>query len=119
MIYALGHDLEYEVDPITVKDMNSRFIYFFPLYRTHISTFDVKLNALTLKGDHKSEYISIEDIKEAFCTSPAWRLQWPNMEALLNSRVFKGGMSSDAFVSKLEFGALALLWCPGNQQEKA
>jgi len=79
-----------EVDPIEIKDMYSGFKYFFPLYRTHINTFDVKLNALTLKGDHSSELISISDIREAFCTSPAWRLLWPNLEALLQSKSFRG-----------------------------
>ena len=120
MLHDLSNDMPNEVDPITVKDMYSRFKYFFPIYRTHIATFDVKLNALTLKGDHNSEYIQISDIKDAFCTSPAWRLQWPNLEALLQSQAFKGGISQTSpYVSKLEFGALALLWCPGNQQEKA
>ena len=74
MLHDLSNDMPNEVDPISVKDMDSRFKYFFPIYRTHISTFDVKLNALTLKGDHNSEYIALADIRDAFCTSPAWRL---------------------------------------------
>ena len=89
--------------------------------------FEIKLNALLYSDKSVSQstgYISIDDIKKVFCTTPAWNELWSNMEALLKTSTFKEFVIHDHFLksvpdkdehinytTQLEFGILGLLWC--------
>jgi len=84
--------------------------------------------------DPDTSYITIDDFKKAFCVTPAWKQQWPNVAALCRTYLMKElvvcntikGFSHKIqedqcinYTTKLEVGALALLWCSGSQELKA
>ena len=97
---------------------------------------DVKLNALALSDlpthSRDTGYLSIDHIKQGFCTSPAWKDLWQNLEALLKTSGFKEFVNDGCFkehvtdpaeqvkfTTQLELGILGILWCTDTQEAKA
>ena len=89
----ISYDLPNYVDPKEIDDTHERFKYMFPFYRMDIMMLDVKLNALALSDlpthSRDTGYLSLDHIKQGFCTSPAWEELWPNLESLLKTSAFK------------------------------
>ena len=57
-----------------------------------ITMFDVKLNALTttsMPGNNNMDFVSLDHLKQTFCTTQAWNELWSNMEGLLRTSAFK------------------------------
>ena len=68
--------------------------------------------------------MTVDHIKQGFCTSPAWNDQWPAVEAMLYSSHFKEFAGEERFkehitdpservkfTTQLELGILGLLLC--------
>ena len=94
-----------------------------------ITMFDVKLNALTTTSmrHNNKDFVSLDHLKQTFCTTQAWNELWSNMEGLLRTSAFKELhpekdkqlAESEYYVAKLDISILALLSCQGEQSEKA
>ena len=87
-------DLDNRVDPMSIKDKYARVKFEFPFYRTDIRCFQNLLSNITPRDelvvqDMNTSFISIDDFKSAFCVTPAWQKDWPNVEMLLKSHIFK------------------------------
>ena len=107
----------------------------FPFYRMDIEIFQLKLRTMggIKSSKMQTEFVCISDLKSTFCTSPAWKEDWPKVAMLLRSPEFKclvfdekenlnhkiGRNQLCEYVSKLEISVLALLWCSGTRQQKA
>ena len=129
---SMNVDLDNKKDISRVLDKNEKFKYLFPFYRMDIDIFELKLRQMggIKSNSMETEFVLIGDLKQKFCTSPAWREDWPMVAALLRLPEFKqlqyeekedlstkitSSMQSE-YVSKLELGIIALLWCNGTQQ---
>ena len=78
----------------------------YPFYRMDILALDIKINLYTkswdLRVNHQdTDYISIQEVEKAFCTSPAWKDQWPQVEALLKTSAFKSFSNQSSFMEKI------------------
>jgi len=97
----LSYDLPNCIDPNEIEDPHERFKYMFPFYRMDVMMLDVKLNALALSDlpthSRDTGYLSIDHIKQGFCTSPAWKDLWQNLEALLKTSGFKEFVNDGCF----------------------
>ena len=114
-----------------ILDKNEKFKYLFPFYRMDIDIFELKLLQIggVQSGEYQTEFVRISDLKQAFCGTPAWQEDWSKVEALLRLPEFKLLMNEEKenlrgkigygqeveYLSKLELGVLALLWCHGSQ----
>ena len=65
-----------------IDDRVQQFKYLFPFYRMDIGTLDHKLFEL-MKGGPSVFTIKDSAFQEVFCTTPAWKALWPNLEMLL------------------------------------
>ena len=76
----------------------------------------------------------MDAFENMFCTTPAWKLLWPNLKMLLRRPIFKDIMNDvvshtkfhylyeselENFVPKLSITILGLLMCTGSQKIKA
>ena len=66
----------------------------FPFYRTEITQFELKLNKIPQPdemrvNEYNTFFIKVEDVKKAYCITPAWIQLWLNVESLLESFMFK------------------------------
>lgn len=75
-----------------IRDPTKKFKYLFPFYRMNIETLDYKLDQVYFKANSSvkdTELIHLKEVKKIFCTTPAWKRLWPNVEVLLKLPVFK------------------------------
>ena len=71
-------DMPNYVDPQSCHDQYERVKYQFPFYRMDVAQFAYKLDLLTPADqmrtiDPATSYITIEDLKKAFCVTQAWK----------------------------------------------
>ena len=88
---SVNVDLDNKKDLNRVLDKNEKFKYKFPFYRMDIEIFELKLKQMggIKSNSMETEFILIGDLKQKFCTSPAWREDWPMVAALLRLPEFK------------------------------
>ena len=74
-----------------ISDPTKKFKYLFPFYRMSIQTLEYKLDKMhKLSARTKdTDLVHLNEVKKIFCTTPAWKTLWPNVEVLLKLPVFK------------------------------
>ena len=88
-----------------------------------IDVFGYKLESIQgeILEKYNTELITHDEIQANFVKTPAWENQWPNLLKLLQQEEFDTINENKVTngISKLEFGALGILWCSGEKWAKA